>query len=343
MNFPILTGWAGHLPLATPLTADRHVRQAEMGNHAQESASAQEATAFAPASVGNIGVGFDLLGYSIEGPGDRARVRRSAQPGVRITKITGCVSNLPLDAESNTAGRALLSLCAAGLAQGFEVEIEKGIPLGSGLGGSAASCVAALVAANATLDEPLSRDELYPFALDGEGVACGSRHGDNVGPMLLGGIVLATGDRLIPLPAPGWLQSAVVHPNQVLETRRAREVLTAPYPIGDFVRQSTNLALFLLGLERGDRDLIAAGLNDELVEPRRAALIPGFEAVTAAARGHDCLGTSISGGGPSVFAWFDAPAQAQAAAAAMQGAFAEAGYASEAHVSPVAGPRAELV
>ncbi len=262
---------------------------------------------------------------------------------MRILSIGGCVADLPLDAESNTAGRALISLCAAGLAHGFEIEIEKGIPLGSGLGGSAASCVAALVAANALLDEPLSRTDLYPFALDGEGAACGARHGDNVGPMLLGGVVLAAGERLISLPAPEWLQCVVVHPDEVLETRKAREVLTAPYPINAFVRQSASLAQFLLGLEREDRGLIAAGLKDELVEPRRSRLIPGFDAVTAAARTHGCLGASISGGGPSVFAWFDSRAAAEAAAPAMQGAFADAGFPSRAYISPVAGPRAELV
>lgn len=302
-----------------------------------------EATAFAPASIGNIGVGFDMLGHSIAGPGDRVRVRRSDQPGVRIRSITGCVRDLPLAAEENTAGAALISLCEAGLATGFEIDIEKGIPLGSGLGGSAASCVAALVAANALLDEPLARAELYPFALDGEGVACGTRHGDNVGPMLLGGVVLATADRLVSLPTPEWLHCVIVHPEQVLETRRSREVLAIPYPLGDFVRQSINLAQFLLGLERGDKALIAAGLKDELVEPRRATLIPGFEAVTGAARAAGCLGTSISGGGPSVFAWFDSVAAATNAAPLMQAAFKGAGFDSQAFVSPVAGPRAELV
>jgi homoserine kinase len=305
--------------------------------------SSLEATAFAPASVGNIGVGFDLLGHSIAGPGDRVRVRQSDKPGVRIGKITGCVRGLPLDAEKNTASAALIALCDAGLATGFEIEIDKGIPLGSGLGGSAASCVAALVAANALLQEPLSREELYPFALDGESVASGSRHGDNVGPTLLGGIVLALGERLIRLPTPQWLYCVVTHPDQVLETRRSREALAAPYPIGDFVRQSSNLAQFLLGLERGDKTLIAAGLRDDLVEPRRAPLIPGFDAVTNAARAAGCLGTSISGGGPSIFAWFDSEAKAAAAAPAMMAAFGEAGIDSKSFVSPVAGPRAELL
>ena len=139
------------------------------------------ATAFAPASVGNIGVGFDLLGHVIDGPRDIATVRRIDAPTVRIAAIHGDVTGadrLPLEASANTAGRALIALRdALGLAHGFEIELHKGIPLGSGLGGSAASCVAALVAANALLDAPLAREALYPFALDGEAVASGSRHG----------------------------------------------------------------------------------------------------------------------------------------------------------------------
>ncbi|MEQ1766251.1 MAG: homoserine kinase, partial [Methylotenera sp.] len=207
------------------------------------------ARAFAPASVGNIGVGFDLLGHAIDGPRDIAIVRRIDAPEVRIAAIRGDVAGvdaLPLEAERNTAGRALIALREAlGLAYGFEVELEKGIPLGSGLGGSAASCVAALVAANAVLDTPLSRDALYPFALQGEAVASGSMHGDNVAPMLLGGVVLATQDRMIPLQVPAWLYCVVVHPDQMLETRRARAALSEPYPLSQFVEQSTHLALWL--------------------------------------------------------------------------------------------------
>lgn len=303
--------------------------------------------AFAPASVGNIGVGFDLLGHAIEGPRDIASVRRIDAPEVRIVAIHGDVAGvdaLPLAAEANTAGRALIALREAqALPFGFEVTLEKGIPLGSGLGGSAASCVAALVAANALLDAPLSRDALYPFALAGESVASGSAHGDNVAPMLLGGVVLATLDRMIPLAVPAGLHCVVVHPDQVLETRRARAALAAPYPLSQFVEQSTHLALFLTGLQRGDLALIRDGLHDHLVEPRRAPLIPGFDAVKAAALAHDALGASISGAGPSVFAWFASKAQADAAAPAMRTAFADAGYDARAHVSPVAGPRADVL
>ena len=303
--------------------------------------------AFAPASVGNIGVGFDLLGHAIDGPRDIASVRRIDAPEVRIAAIHGDVPGvdaLPLAAEANTAGRALIALREAlALPFGFEATLEKGIPLGSGLGGSAASCVAALVAANALLDAPLSREALYPFALAGEAVASGSAHGDNVAPMLLGGVVLATLDRMIPLPVPAGLHCVVVHPDQVLETRRARAALAEPYPLHAFVEQSTHLALFLVGLQRGDVALIRDGLRDGLVEPRRAPLIPGFDAVKAAALAHDALGASISGAGPSVFAWFASKLQAEAAAPAMRQAFLDAGYGSRAHVSPVCGPRAEVL
>ena len=305
------------------------------------------ASAFAPASVGNIGVGFDLLGHSIQGPHDIARVTRIDAPIVRIDAIGGDAPgarDLPLDAERNTAGRALLSMREAlSLPFGFALELKKGIPLGSGLGGSAASCVAALVAANTLLDVPLPRDALYPFALDGESVASGSRHGDNVAPMLLGGIALATESRAIPLAAPAWLHCVVVHPDQVLETRRAREALAEPYRLHDIVVHTAHLAQFLLGLERGDADLIHAGLRDVLVEPRRAPLIPGFARVKSAALDHGALGASISGAGPSVFAWFASKTAADAAAGAMRAGFVDAGFDARAYVSPVAGPRADLI
>ncbi len=323
-----------------------------------------QARAFAPASVGNIGVGFDILGHSIMGPRDVAIVRRIVEPVVRIRaihalgsedpstssgprtldeRLVEVATSLPLDSERNTAGRALLSLRAhLGCSFGFELELEKGIALGSGLGGSAASCVAALVAANALLDEPLPREALYAFALDGESVSSGSRHGDNVAPMLLGGVVLATATRTIMLPVPEWLHAAVVHPRQVLETRRSREVLAAPYALPQVVAQGAHLALFLTGLQRGDVDLIREGLRDVLVEPRRAPLIPGFAAVKAAALEQGALGASISGGGPSVFAWFTSKHEADAATHGMRAAFADAGFDSQAYVSPVAGPRAEI-
>jgi len=303
-----------------------------------------EARAFAPASVGNVGVGFDILGHAIEGVGDTVTVRRIDEPGVRIHAIRGTTVDLPLGAEDNTAGAALIALRAAlDLPFGFEVEIDKGIALGSGMGGSAASCVAALVAANALLPQPLSREALYPFALTGEAVASGGRHGDNLGPMLLGGLVLSTADRLVPVPVPAAWHSLLVHPDAVLETRRARAALQGHYALGEFVAQSANLALVLSGCYTADAGLVGGGLRDVLVEPRRAGLIAGFAAARDAALAAGAMGASISGAGPSVFAWFEQREAAFAAQSAVQQAFADAGFDSQGWVSPLNAPAARLL
>ena len=302
------------------------------------------ATAFAPASIGNIGVGFDILGHTIAGPGDRATVRRVPGHRVHIEAIRGCTTDLPMRADKNTASVALIALREAlQLPFGFEIELDKGIAFGSGMGGSAASAVAALVAANALLDEPLSPEALYKFALDGEAVASGGYHGDNVGAMLLGGIVLATPDRLVRVPVPAAWHCVLVHPHAVLETRRARAALKGRYALTEFVAQSWHLALLLCGCHTGNPSLVRAGLSDVLIEPRRAKLIPGFAQVKQAALDHGAMGASISGAGPSVFAWFESLVAAELAAPAMCAGFATVGIASESFVSPVNGPAAELV
>ncbi|MEO8746303.1 MAG: homoserine kinase [Rhodanobacter sp.] len=302
------------------------------------------ACAFAPASVGNVGVGFDLLGHSLDGVGDRVQVRCIDDPVVRIAAVHGCVTDLPRDPEQNTAGAALLSLCKGlHLRHGFEVVLRKGIALGSGMGGSAASCVAAVIAANALLDAPLGPEALYPFALDGEAIASGDRHGDNIGAMLLGGLVLATSTRLVRVPVPSAWHCALVHPHLVLETRKARAILRGHYELGEFVAQNANLALVLAGCWRGDAALVREGLHDVLVEPRRASLIPNFARVKQAALDHQALGSSISGAGPSVFAWYDNRPDAEMAVESMRAAFAEVALASDAWVSPINGPAAHLI
>ena len=302
------------------------------------------ARAFSPASVGNVAVGFDILGHALCGVGDTVTVRRIEAPEVRIDAIRGAVTALPREAAGNTAGVALIALRAAlGLTHGFALEIDKGIALGSGMGGSAASCVAALVAANALLEAPLAREALYPFALEGEVVASGGRHGDNLGPMLLGGLVLSTADRLVRIPVPAQWHSLLVHPDAVLETRRARQALHGDYALAPFVTQSANLALVLAGCFQSDAALVRAGLRDVLVEPRRAPLIAGFAAAQDAALAAGAMGASISGAGPSVFAWFEDRASAEAAAAPVCAAFAGAGHESQAWVSPLAAPGAVLL
>jgi len=313
-------------------------------NHESLPSSLLQAEAVAPASVGNVGVGFDILGHTLAGAGDRARVRLIDEPVVRIKLIDGVFRDLPLDAPLNTAGAALIALREKmQLSHGFELELYKGIALGSGMGGSASSCVAALVAGNALLDEPLDIHALYPLAMHGEAVASGGLHGDNVGPMLMGGLVLATAEHLVPIPVPAHWHCALVHPHFVVETRVARAALAGDYHLGEFIAQSANLAQVLAGCYRGDAALVRAGLSDVLVEPRRARLIPGFARVKATALDHDALGASISGAGPSVFGWFESAALAHAAAAEMVAAFAAEGLDSDRFVAPIAGPAAHVV
>lgn len=301
--------------------------------------------ALAPACVGNIAVGFDILGHTIAGGDDGAQVRRIDEPTVRIAAIHGAdVAGLPTEASRNTAGAALIAMRAAlDLQFGFEVTLYKKIALGSGMGGSAASAVAALIAANTLLDQPLTPEALYPFALAGEAAASGGTHGDNVGPMLLGGVVLATHDRLLRIPVPDSWYCALVHPHYVVETRKAREALKQPYQLGDFVTQSGNLALVLAGCFRSDAELVRAGLGDVLIEPRRASLMPQFDRIKQAALDNNALGASISGAGPSVFGWYENKQDAQAAATAMHAAYKEQGLDSDVFVCPVNGPATRIV
>jgi homoserine kinase len=307
----------------------------------------QEATAFAPAGVGNVGVGFDILGHTLQGVGDRVTVRRIPRPAVEIAAIAGIDEALPATAEHNTATAGLVALRRElELPWGFEVTIAKGIPLGSGMGGSAASAVAAVVAANALLPRPLSTEALFRYALIGETVASGSAHGDNLAPGLLGGLTLVRGTDppdLVRIPVPPRLRCVLVRPHLRLDTRVARGVLAPEVPLRLHIQQSANLAGLLAGCMQDDLALIGRSLTDVLVEPRRAALVPGFPQVKHAALAAGALGCSISGAGPSVFAWCADDRAAAAVRAAMQQAFADAAdLPSDAWISPVDGPGARV-
>jgi homoserine kinase len=304
------------------------------------------AVAFAPASVGNVAVGFDVLGHSFAALGDRVRVARVAGRGVRIAGIAGVVPDLPRDPALNTAAVAVVALAAALDADyAFELTIDKGIPLRSGLGGSAASAVAAVVAANALLPTPFSKLQLLKFAIKGEAAASGTAHVDNIAPSLYGGLVLTVGidDPIVKqIPVPPGVRCVVVHPHVELSTRRAREILKPTVSLSDFIWQQANLAGFLAGCFTADLSLIRASLEDVVIEPQRKMLIPEFERVKAAALGADALGCSISGAGPSLFAWCEEP-RAAAVHAAMIEAFRSAGLACDAWISPIGTPGAELV
>ncbi len=300
--------------------------------------------ATAPASVGNVAVGFDLLGHALEAPCDHVLARTGNSSGVTIAAIDGIARDLPMEPGRNTASTAVMALIADHApGAGVELFIDKGIPLSSGLGGSAASAVSAVVAVNALLQLGLSHHQLYPYALAGEAVASGAAHGDNVGCQLLGGLVLATTDRLIEVPVPAGLWCVAVHPDICISTREARKCLQAPFDLATVVAQTANLSQLLCGCHQSRLDLIGAGLRDVMVEPRRAALIPGFGGVRQAALDHRALGASISGAGPTVFGWFADRHEAQRASRDMTDAFAEAGLESSAWISPVGAPGARIV
>jgi homoserine kinase len=296
----------------------------------------KSATAFAPASVGNVGVGFDILGHTVAALGDKVRATRRAERGVAIRSITGTVENLPLAAEKNTAGMAVLALCRElGLPYGFDLDIEKGIPLGSGLGGSAASAVAGIVAATALVGERLDRTELLKFAMQGEAVASGSVHVDNIAPSLYGGLVLTVGidnPYVKQIPVPDSIRCVLVHPHMVLPTREARAILSKSVPLSDVIWQQANLAGFLAGCFTNDVALIRESLLDVVIEPQRQVLIPGFVDVKQAALAAGALGASISGAGPTVFAWVD-EADAEKVRSGMVDAFSRHGLDSDSWVS----------
>jgi len=305
-----------------------------------------DVTAFAPATVANVGIGFDILGHTVEAVGDRVRLRRIDEPVVRIRSVTGIAGDLPVEAKSNTAGRAVQALHAAlDLTHGFEIDIEKGIPLSSGLGGSAASAVAAVVAANALLEAPFPRLQLLKFAMEGEIVASGSAHIDNIAPCLFGGLVLSVGidnPRVKQIPVPAALRCVLVHPHMRLGTREARAILKPEISRSDFIWQSANLAGFISGCYSNDLDMIRESFNDVIIEPQRHSLIPGFKDVQRGAMSAGALGCSISGAGPTIFAWAELQ-EAEAVRGAMVAAFARHGLDSDCWISPLENYGARVV
>jgi homoserine kinase len=262
-------------------------------------------TAFAPATVSNVACGFDVLGFPLEAPGDEVTARLT-EAGVQIEAIEGDGGRLPLDASRNTAGVAALALLTTlGERRGVALTIRKGLPLSSGLGGSAASAAAAVVAVNAALGARASLETLIGCALEGERLGAGSAHADNVAPCICGGLVLvrrAHPPDIVSLPVPAGLMTVVVHPDLEVETARARALLGTTVPLADAVRQSANLGALVHGLHVGDLALISRSLEDHIAEPRRAALVPGLAVIKRAAVEAGALGCSLSGSGPSIFA-----------------------------------------
>ena len=309
--------------------------------------SMESVTAFAPATVSNVACGFDVLGFALETPGDEVTARRAAG-GVRIADITGDAGRLPREASRNSAGVAVQALLrAAGENGGVELTIAKGLPLSSGLGGSAASAVAAVVAVDALIGARLPIDTLLACAFEGERLGAGSAHADNIAPCLYGGFVLvrrASPPDIVRLPVPHGLTAVVVHPDLEIETAKARALLGDSVPLADAIRQWANLGAFVDALHRGDFALLSRSLEDAIAEPRRAPLVPGLTAIKQAATDAGALGCSLSGSGPSLFALCRGLETAERVAASMAHAVKQhIGGAPQTYISTIAPHGAQVI
>lgn len=282
---------------------------------------------FAPATISNLGPGFDILGVAIHSPGDAVIARRRREQGLSFAVLTD-QAQVPGDARKNVSAYvARLILRELKPPFGVDLLLQKSMPIGSGLGSSAASGVAAAVAVNALLPKPLVRRDLLRFALEGERFACGAVHADNVAPSLLGGAQLIRSYSpldVIDVPVHRSLVWVVVHPHLVVLTKRARALLPHHVPLKSAVRQSGNVAGLILGLTTGDEAVLRRSVEDVIVEPVRARLLSGFPEVKGAALRAGALGCSISGSGPSVFAIASSLKQAKTISGAMTKTFRRA-------------------
>jgi homoserine kinase len=294
---------------------------------------------FAPATVANLGCGFDSMGLAIDLPGDELVIERNKHKALIIKKISGDQGKLSADPLKNTATVAIQALLEAiGSSEGFNISLHKKMPLGSGLGSSAASAVAGVFAVNELLGRPLRKDELVKFAMEGERLASGTAHADNAGPCMLGGIVLIRSYEpfeMINLPVPSKLNVIVVHPEVEVLTKNARAVLPDKFSLRQGIAQWSNTAALVAGLYTSDYELIGRSVTDFIAEPYRAGLIPGFENVKSAAIRNGALACSISGSGPSVFALTDDKNQSQKIADAMKKEFTKEKIKSRIYISKV--------
>jgi homoserine kinase len=293
---------------------------------------------FAPASVANVACGFDVLGFALEKPGDEIIVRFSDIKGLRITKVTG--GKLPSELERNTAGYAALKLLEhlGESDRGIEMEIHKKMPFGSGLGSSAASAVGAVFAVNELLRRPLEKRDLLKFAVLGESVASGAIHADNVAPSLFGGMTLVRDNDTLDvhrIHTPRGMYATVVYPKVEILTKEARAMLSSEVPLKSMVKQSANLGALVLGMFNSDFGLISRSLQDIVIEPQRAKLIPYFYEVKDAANKEGVLGCSISGSGPSIFALSQNSLIAEQAGDAMMSIYERHKIECELYISPI--------
>jgi len=305
--------------------------------------------AFAPASIGNVGVGFDMLGLALAGAGDTVFARRTDGDGVTVAEVRGLDGELhpylSTKADENTASIAAQALWDAhGAGGGVELKVHKGVPLQSGMGSSAASAVAAAVACNALLDSPLEFEALLPFALEGEKYASGGMHPDNVAPSLFGGLIFCP-EILLPeivrLPVPDGVSAVLLHPDLQVNTAQARRVLPKSISMKLWLEQQGLMAGFVHACSTSNIDLIGKTLRDVVIEPHRKGNVACFDEVTAAARKAGALGCTLSGSGPSIFALCK-HGDARNIASAMEQACRGQGIGCQSWVSPMNAPGAQI-
>lgn len=296
-----------------------------------------EVKLFCPATIANVSCGFDVLGLCLESTGDQMLVRKVSTPGVRITKVTG--QQLPLEAEKNVAGvSALAMLKGLEIDFGFEIEISKKIKPGSGIGSSAASAAGAVYGINKILGQPFNKTQLVEFAIQGEALASGTAHADNVAPAIFGGFTLVKGYEpleVLKLNTPRELYATVIHPQIEVKTADARSVLKQSIPLKKAIVQWGNLAGLVSALYTEDYDLISRCLHDEIIEPMRSPLIPGFHKVKQAVKDAGALGSGISGSGPSIFALSKGKNKAEEVARAMANVYKDFGVEYDLHISSI--------
>lgn len=297
----------------------------------------KEIKVFCPATIANVSCGFDVLGLALDSVGDEMTVRKTSEKGIRITKIMG--QDLPLETKNNVSGVAGLALLEkSDYDGGFEIEIDKRIKPGSGIGSSAASSSGAVWAMNELLGRPFSKLELVQFAMQGEKLASDVAHADNVAPAIFGGFTLVRSyDPLdiVPIPTPAELYATVIHPQIEIKTSDSRKILKTTISMQQGIQQWGNLGGLIAGLFQNDYELIGRSLQDHIVEPIRSILIPAFDQIKTNAVKAGALGSGISGSGPSIFALSKGEENAEKVATSMKETYKNIGVDFDIHISKV--------
>ena len=299
----------------------------------------REIKIYSPATVSNIGCGFDTMGFALDEPCEEIVLRTSQKQGIRVVNITGDHGEIPYDNNQNTATKALMAFVEKHpIDFGVEIEIHKKMGLGSGLGSSAASAVSSVYGLNYLLGNPFDNNQLLLFALEGEKIASKATHADNVAPCLFGGFVLISSYdpiNIIKLPIPKDLYCAIIHPQIEIKTSEARALLGDSIELKDAVAQWGNVGGLVAGLYKSDYELIGKSIKDKVAEPHRSKLIPGYEVIKKSAYNAGAIGCNISGSGPAMFALAVTKETAQKVAEAMKNACDNINVENKTYVSSI--------